>query len=555
MTSVDDRVRELVLCESAGILCLVAAAFPHIYLTGQPKTCPSDELEIDCKGRMDIARDGSFAYIDLGEVKTRLDYATAVPQLGLRLGALKWFVCKACGAELEGVRLVGRLFVFEQGTQEFVDNAQRMEASEKWGFSLYLHRVKSVAAGLLPNTPTTFAKLKVGDDLVVIDLRGNNSPACLVAPPTTYVDGAGATMGYVAAGTGIPHIDDLPPLPQFLIDLLHQRATPPAGGDRRGPEARAHGPERPPSVEPDLVSPELQAEVVSELRRLLCGWGDNSSVFSDAVASSVGPGVLYKFRNGPQGRAACPYFPAGTGNHDSNNFGLLRRGVEISYICHGERCKTEARANSIRRGALPFPVAASFSDSQPLNSKRNRLYVDRELLPMAFLRENLNVYSGDVGGATIIERIYLRKGLKFVFTPNGWFYWNGIIWVADEGGSHILRIMREELVKVEKGYLAERGSNLEARSDEASMESDDESLTDSGTAGTGGSGKKKEPKIVNFNFNAKMSNVLTTCKDLFFNAGFEGKLDFNRDFRAAQNGVIDLKTGGLPAPPPAGERD
>jgi hypothetical protein len=153
--------------------------------------------------------------------------------------------------------------------------------------------------------------------------------------------------------------------------------------------------------------------------------------------------------------------------------------------------------------------------------------------------------AGDVGGATIIERIYLRKGLKFVFTPNGWFYWNGIIWVADEGGGHILRIMREELVKVEKGYLAEGGLNLEARSDDASMESDDESLTDSGTAGTGGSRKKKEPKIVNFNFNAKMSNVLTTCKELFFNAGFEGKLDFNRDFRAAQNGVIDLKTGNF----------
>jgi hypothetical protein len=141
-------------------------------------------------------------------------------------------------------------------------------------------------------------------------------------------------------------------------------------------------------VEPDLSLPELQAEVVSELMRLLCGWGYNTSVFSEAVASSVGPGVLY---NGPQGRAACPYFPAGTGNHDSNNFGLLRRGVEISYICHGERWR---RANSIRLGALPFPVAASFSDSQPLNSERNRLYMDRELLPMAFLRENLNVHSG-----------------------------------------------------------------------------------------------------------------------------------------------------------------
>lgn len=201
-------------------------------------------------------------------------------------------------------------------------------------------------------------------------------------------------MGYVEVGAGIPHINDLPPLPQFLIDLLHQRVTPPGRGNR-GCQGRAHGPERPPSVEPDLASPELQAEVVTKLTRLLCGWGDNTSVFAEAVVSSVGPGVLYNFRNGPPGRAACPYFPAGTGNHDSNNFGLLRRGLEISYICHGERCKTEARANSIRLGALSFPVAASFSNSQPLNSEQNRLYVDQELLPMAFLRENLNVHSGE----------------------------------------------------------------------------------------------------------------------------------------------------------------
>ncbi|GAQ87184.1 hypothetical protein KFL_003360160 [Klebsormidium nitens] len=141
LEKVDDQVQELILCESAGILCLMAAAFPDIYLKGQPNVFPSDELEIDCKGRMDVARDGTFSYIDLGEVKTRLDYATAVPQLGLRLGALKWFVCKACGAQTEGVRLVGRLFVFQQGVEEFVDLAQRDEASTKWGYSLYLHRV------------------------------------------------------------------------------------------------------------------------------------------------------------------------------------------------------------------------------------------------------------------------------------------------------------------------------------------------------------------------------------------------------------------------------
>jgi hypothetical protein len=60
------------------------------------------------------------------------------------------------------------------------------------------------------------SRLKVGDDLVGIDLRGNSSPACPVAPPTTYVNEAGATVGYVAVGTGIPHIADLPPLPQFV---------------------------------------------------------------------------------------------------------------------------------------------------------------------------------------------------------------------------------------------------------------------------------------------------------------------------------------------------
>eukprot|EP00243_Klebsormidium_subtile_P008054 TRINITY_DN3702_c0_g1_i1.p1 TRINITY_DN3702_c0_g1~~TRINITY_DN3702_c0_g1_i1.p1 ORF type:complete len:396 (-),score=50.38 TRINITY_DN3702_c0_g1_i1:128-1315(-) len=138
----DDQVQELLFCNSAGIMCLVAAAFPEIYLAGLPKILPSDELEFDCRGRMDIAQNGDFSYIDIGEVKTGLDYAAAVPQLGLRLGALRWFVCQACGAKMEGVRLVGRLFVFKSESRvELIDAAQREEASEKWGYSLYLHNV------------------------------------------------------------------------------------------------------------------------------------------------------------------------------------------------------------------------------------------------------------------------------------------------------------------------------------------------------------------------------------------------------------------------------
>jgi hypothetical protein len=138
----DDRIQELLRCESAGILCLVAAAFPEAYLTGQPGVMPSDELEIGCRGRIDIAQDGEVAYIDVGEVKPMLEYATSVSQLGLRLGVLKWFVCNACGANVEGVRLVGRLFVSKHGTkEEFADASQRERASLEWNFSLYLHRV------------------------------------------------------------------------------------------------------------------------------------------------------------------------------------------------------------------------------------------------------------------------------------------------------------------------------------------------------------------------------------------------------------------------------
>jgi hypothetical protein len=92
---------------------------------------------------MDVSQDGKAAYIDIGEVKTNLDYASGVPQLGTRLATLKWFVCEACGARAEGVRLVGRMFVLQQGTEAFVDYAQRSEASTRWGFSLYVHKVKS----------------------------------------------------------------------------------------------------------------------------------------------------------------------------------------------------------------------------------------------------------------------------------------------------------------------------------------------------------------------------------------------------------------------------
>jgi hypothetical protein len=137
----EEQVEELISCESAGIMLLIAAAFPDMYLTGRPGFMPSEEIELDCRGRMDVDKETSFAYIDTGQVKTRVDYATAVPQLGLRLGALKRFVCAACGTKEDGVRLVGRLIVFEKGFKQFTEPNQRVEAATKWNHSLYVHKV------------------------------------------------------------------------------------------------------------------------------------------------------------------------------------------------------------------------------------------------------------------------------------------------------------------------------------------------------------------------------------------------------------------------------
>ena len=47
---------------------------------------PIEVLEFDARGRTEVARGG--AYIDTGEVKTSLDYAKGVQQLGIRLGVL-----------------------------------------------------------------------------------------------------------------------------------------------------------------------------------------------------------------------------------------------------------------------------------------------------------------------------------------------------------------------------------------------------------------------------------------------------------------------------------
>ena len=70
----DDQAEELMGCSSAGLMCSIAAAHPDKYLTlpAESLQLPSEVVEFDMRGRMDAAKGGDYAYIDIGEVKSRL---------------------------------------------------------------------------------------------------------------------------------------------------------------------------------------------------------------------------------------------------------------------------------------------------------------------------------------------------------------------------------------------------------------------------------------------------------------------------------------------------
>jgi hypothetical protein len=137
--------------------------------------------------------------------------------------------------------------------------------------------------------------------------------------------------------------------------------------------------------------------VVEVLQGMLSSYGDNTSAFSKAEASTIAglEAVMYHFRNGGGGREWCPYLEPRPERHHSNKLGLRRRGTEITYVCHSERCKGVCGKGNKKLGRLPFPVDAAFSDAEPLNSERDRLYEDRGLFPLSFLRQNLSIFSGE----------------------------------------------------------------------------------------------------------------------------------------------------------------
>jgi hypothetical protein len=109
--------------------------------------------------------------------------------------------------------------------------------------------------------------------------------------------------------------------------------------------------------------------------------------------------------------------------------------------------------------------------------------------------------------------------------------------MVDPHGRVVSKVCRKELNKISAAYQKETGAGVEQN------ESEDED--DGEERPEGRRGKQKKEKLVNFNFTAKMSNIMTTLKGYCLDSRFEELLNTNRDALPLVNGVILLQSGEL----------
>lgn len=82
-----------------------------------------------------------YAYIDIGKVKTSADYRSAVRQLGVRSGVLRWLVSTCLQVPFPSITCVGRMSVPCSRHSADLDQQQQAVADSVWGYSLYLYLV------------------------------------------------------------------------------------------------------------------------------------------------------------------------------------------------------------------------------------------------------------------------------------------------------------------------------------------------------------------------------------------------------------------------------
>ena len=94
---------------------------------------------------MDLAVDGSSAYIEVGEIKSVAEYSVAVTQLGIRLAVLKHAANIITGVNEKNIRLCGRLFLPAYNGFQAVDATQRRIAERKWNYTLHVAEISDTS--------------------------------------------------------------------------------------------------------------------------------------------------------------------------------------------------------------------------------------------------------------------------------------------------------------------------------------------------------------------------------------------------------------------------
>ena len=122
-----------------GVACLLAASRPVTAAAGDDDLA-AESFELDAQGLRELGEAGAVFNADVGEIKAGMDYATAVPQLGRALCALRWMAATCLGCDAARARLKGRLFVPRSQVKVTAADPQQVQlALSTYNFDLYVH--------------------------------------------------------------------------------------------------------------------------------------------------------------------------------------------------------------------------------------------------------------------------------------------------------------------------------------------------------------------------------------------------------------------------------
>ena len=126
--------------DGPGLACLLAASRPAAAAGADDDDLPVESFQLDASGRRELRDGGAVLMADVGEIKSSMNYATAVPQLGRALCALRWMAATCCGCDAARAQLTGRLFVPHSQVVVATADAQQVALARRvYGFHLHVH--------------------------------------------------------------------------------------------------------------------------------------------------------------------------------------------------------------------------------------------------------------------------------------------------------------------------------------------------------------------------------------------------------------------------------